>query len=160
MKKIVVTILSLVLGLLLFAGCKANLGRGETKVELPTEGDFFKLERSGGADGLDEIVEVSYNGEIKFNTQKMQDKALSVSKEKISDMYAMIKEQRYGDLKEELNVDKSSDKNIKETLVLFEKDGTKKISLTERQDTVMPDKWDLWLLKIKTFLGALTGEED
>ncbi|GEM_PF-3542707 len=175
MYKVLVTICLVIAVGLVLTGCEFNpatslskLGThdAETNVDIPEDGKFFELERTGEANDLKEFVEVSYDGKIKFNSGKATEKVKEATRDEVVNMYDLIKAKDFNGLKEELKLEGTGDPEVQEKLTLFDQEGREEIfnitaeDLTTGEDTVLPDKWDVYLTKFRRFLGALTGETD
>ncbi|MFC1721388.1 hypothetical protein ACFL0Z_00555 [Patescibacteria group bacterium] len=175
MPKLLITICLIISVGFIFSGCSFSPGEavskvvkheGENSFDLPEGGEFFKLERTDKVGDHNEYVEVTYDGEVKFNTGQAKEEITKASKDQLTQMYDLIKAKNFDGLKQELKLDNSEAGNFDETLTLFTKEGQQEIfnitaeDLTTGEDTVLPDKWDVYLTKFRRFLGALTGEED
>jgi hypothetical protein len=136
------------------------------EISLPETGKFFTLDRLDKEGTFNEYVEVTYDGQIKVNSEKIGEKIAQVSQQEVKDMYQLIAEKRYDELKEKLKLDNRGSQTLEETLTLFNEDGRKQIfditpqDLQTGENTILPDSWDVALTKLRRFLGALTGEMD
>lgn len=158
---------------LFFSGCEFDAGTalsqlGKTEkageIALPETGDFFKLERLDTNSDQKQYIEVSYDGKVKFNSDKATEKISTVTKEEVAKMSKLISERDFEGLKQELKLDNPGTTDLKETLTLFSESGREEIleitpaDLRTGEDTILPDKWDVYLTKVRRFFGALTGE--
>lgn len=169
--KIFITIF-LLAALLGLAGCSTDSLTSLTKfgpesdIKLPETGQFFTLDRIDNAGTFSEYVSVGYDGKVKINSQKLGEQALAVSRDEVAQMYQLINERRYDELKEKLKLENSGETSLNETLTLFNEEGRKQIfeitaeDLQTGENTFLPDSWDVALTKIRRFLGTLTGEKD
>jgi hypothetical protein len=173
MTKLPLTIFILIAVLVFFSGCEFDAGTALSKVgnssksiseELPESGDFFKLERLDTKGDQKQYIEVSYDGKVKLNTDKATEKISTVTKEEVAKMSKLIKARDFDGLKKELKLDNSGATDLKETLTLFSESGRAEIlditpaDLQSEENTILPDKWDVYLTKVRRFFGALTGE--
>lgn len=164
-------ILVLVLFPLLLAGCsfseKVSTYENELPVDLSkNEGTFFVLERLSDQENIKEYVEVSYDGKVKLKTGETFEKVTTVTNDELKEMYGLIKDKDYDELKNRLQLDGHSETGLKETLTVFTKEGQREIfnlqaeDLSTQEKTILPDSWDVGLGKVRRFLGTLTGEKE
>lgn len=158
--------------LLSSAGCGLDSLTSLTKfgpaqeLNLPETGQFFTLDRIDQTGVFSEYVEVGYDGKVKVNSQKAGEQLVQVSRDEVTEMYTLISEKRYDDLKAKLKLENSSETTLNETLTLFNEEGRKQIfditaeDLQTGENTILPDSWDVPLTKLRRFLGTLTGEGD
>ncbi len=170
--KLLATIFLLCATLLLVTGCSLDSLTSLTKfgpqqeITLPETGQFFTLDRIDNGAGFSEYVEVGYDGKVKINSQKAGEQLAQMSRDEVTEMYTLISEKRYDELKTKLKLDDPSSTSLNETLTLFNEEGRKQIfditadDLQTGENTILPDSWDVPLTKIRRFLGALTGESD
>jgi len=173
MRKLPLTICLLITVLIFFSGCEFDAGtaisqlgkKQETDaVALPEAGDFFKLERLDTISNQKQYIEVSYDGKVKFNSDKATEKISTVTKEEVGKMSKLIAARDFDGLKKELKLDNPGTTDLKETLTLFSESGRAEIleitpaDLQTGENTILPDQWDVYLTKVRRFFGALTGE--
>lgn len=174
-KKLLVTICLVIAAGFVFTGCDFNAGtalsslgshEGNTSIDMPESGEFFALERNDKVSDNNQYVEVNYDGQIKFNTDKATQKVKTATGEELSTMYELIQAKDFDGLKTELKLDDPDANDFDETLILFSGEGREEVfnigpeDLQTGENTFLPDKWDVYLTKVRRFLGALTGETD
>ncbi len=170
--KLLATIVLLSATLLLVTGCSLDSLTSLTKfgpqqeITLPETGQFFTLDRIDNVAGFSEYVDVGYDGKVKINSQKAGEQLAQLSRDEVTELYTLISEKRYDELKTKLKLDDPSSTSLNETLTLFNEEGRKQIfditadDLQTGENTILPDSWDVPLTKIRRFLGTLTGESD
>lgn len=170
--KLLATIILLCATLLSVTGCGLDSLTSLTKfgpqqeINLPETGQFFTLDRIDNVAGFSEYVEVGYDGKVKINSQKAGEQLAEMSRDEVTELYTLISEKRYDELKEKLKLDNPGTSSLDETLTLFNEEGRKQIfditakDLGTGENTILPDSWDIPLTKLRRFLGTLTGESD
>jgi len=172
MKKLLLTISLIAAVALVLTGCGLQEAAsqvvqhdGDTGADLmPEEGKFFVLERTDKVSDIKDIVEVSYDGQVVFRNPLTAENVQEATTDELEKMYNLIRDKDFEGLKQELKLDNADAANFDETLTLFTPEGQQEIfnltaeDLGTGENTFLPDQWDVWLTKVRRFLGSLTGE--